>query len=101
MTSPRPSLTSLPGHLIREIGLHLYNPLHLTQQDRLTWSIFSTVDMDPPREQGLNDLVNLSLTCSKVRRDLRRIFFRCVRVHGLEKARELIEHRDDWGRDVK
>ncbi|KAJ9091423.1 hypothetical protein QFC19_009133, partial [Naganishia cerealis] len=91
-TEPRrpATLLSLPPELHLLIALHLYSPLHLTQQDRLTWSVFSTVDMDPERWQGMDGLIAFAGTCKTVRRTVRYLLFRCVRVHGLREGRWMI-----------
>lgn len=86
----RTTLLSLPPELHLLIALHLYSPLHLTQQDRLTWSVFSTVDMDPDRWAGMDALIAFAGTCRAVRGAVRYLLFRCVRVHGLREGRWLI-----------
>lgn len=63
----------------------------------LAWGIFSTVDMDRDRQNSLNALIALGMTCRKIRREVKGILFTCVRVHDQDKGVELIEHRDTWG----
>jgi hypothetical protein len=93
----RTNLLSLPPELHLLIALHLYSPLHLTQQDRLTWSVFSTVDMDPERWHGMDGLIAFAGTCRAVRRTVRYLLFRCVRVHGLREGRWLIRASTERG----
>ncbi|WVQ68712.1 uncharacterized protein L199_006921 [Kwoniella botswanensis] len=104
MDNPPPSrisITDLPREVIRLIALKIYDPLELTQQDRLTWGIFSTVDMHQERQDDLASLISLGMVCRKIRREVRRILFTCVRVSGVDWAEEVIENRDGWARYVK
>ncbi|WVW79020.1 hypothetical protein I302_100983 [Kwoniella bestiolae CBS 10118] len=97
----RLSITDLPREVIRLIALKIYDPLELTQQDRLTWGIFSTVDMHQERQDDLASLISLGMVSRKIRREVRRILFTCVRVSGVHWAEEVIENRDGWARYVK
>jgi hypothetical protein len=96
-----PNLLSLPSELLLEIALFTYSPLYLSQQDRTTWSIFSTVDMDPARWAGLETLISLAATCRRIRDVCRGLLFRCVRISNVESAVELIRAKDVWGKWVK
>ncbi|OCF76392.1 hypothetical protein I204_02087 [Kwoniella mangroviensis CBS 8886] len=100
-SSSRISITDLPREVIRLIALKIYDPLELTQQDRLTWGIFSTVDMHQERQDDLASLISLGMVCRKIRREVRRILFTCVRVSGVHWAEEIIGNRDGWARYVK
>ncbi|WWD21861.1 hypothetical protein CI109_106349 [Kwoniella shandongensis] len=97
----RLSLADLPREVLRLIALRLYDPLELTQQDRLTWGIFSTVDMHQERQDDLATLVALGWTCRKIRREVRRILFNCVRIPSVEHAEELVRNKDGWATYVK
>lgn len=91
------SLADLPCEVISMIARTIYDPLTITQKDRLTWGIFSTVDMDQDRQNSLDTLIALGMTCRKIRREVKGILFTCVRVHDQDKGLELIEHRETWG----
>ncbi|WWC87408.1 uncharacterized protein L201_002297 [Kwoniella dendrophila CBS 6074] len=97
----RITITDLPREVIRLIALKIYDPLELTQQDRLTWGIFSTVDMHQERQDDLASLISLGMTCRKIRREVRRIQFTCIRIPGVEWAEEVIRNSDGWPRYVK
>ncbi|WRT65261.1 uncharacterized protein IL334_002204 [Kwoniella shivajii] len=97
----RISITDLPREMIRLIALRIYDPLELTQQDRTTWGIFSTVDMHQERQDDLASLISLGTVCRKIRREVRRVLFTCVRVSGVSWAEEVIENRDGWAKYVK
>jgi hypothetical protein len=97
----RPHLLSLPSELLRQIALFTYSPLYLSQQDRTTWSIFSTVDMDPERWAALETLISLAQTCRRLREVSRGLLFRCVRVGSVIEAKEVIKWKDDWGKYVR
>ncbi|WVF70389.1 hypothetical protein IAT40_005179 [Kwoniella sp. CBS 6097] len=98
---PGLTITDLPREVIRHIALEIYDPLEMTQQDRLTWGIFSTVDMHQERQDDLWTLISLGQVCRKIRREVRRILFTCVRIPSVEHAEELISNRDGWARYVK
>ncbi|UOH82149.1 hypothetical protein LQV05_004842 [Cryptococcus neoformans] len=83
------SLADLPCEIIRMIARTIYDPLKITQKDRL--------NMDRDRQNSLNVLIALGMTCRKIRREVKGILFTCVRVHDQDKGVELIEHRDTWG----
>ncbi|WVR04236.1 hypothetical protein IAU60_001236 [Kwoniella sp. DSM 27419] len=98
---PRITINDLPREVIRLIALRIYDPLEITQQDRLTWGIFSTVDMHQERQDDLAALIALGQVSRKIRREVRRILFTCVRIPSIEHAEELIENKDGWARYVK
>ncbi|WWC58935.1 uncharacterized protein I303_101480 [Kwoniella dejecticola CBS 10117] len=98
---PRLTITDLPREVIRLIALKIYDPLELTQQDRLTWGIFSTVDMHQERQDDLASLISLGMVSRKIRKEVRRILFQCVRVSGVHWAEEVIQNREGWARYVK
>ncbi|WVQ75334.1 hypothetical protein IAR50_004951 [Cryptococcus sp. DSM 104548] len=91
------SLADLPREVLSVIALAIYDPLELSQQDRLTWGIFSTVDMHEERQESLRSLIHLGLTCRKIRREVRPILFTCVRVGSVESAEEMIQNHATWG----
>ncbi|KAL1412617.1 hypothetical protein Q8F55_000364 [Vanrija albida] len=94
-----PTLLDLPREVIRAIAVHIYDPLELTQQDRLTWGIFSTVDMHEERQDALFSLIALGDTCRKVRREVRVILFRCIRIPTVWHAYEAAKY--DWAPFVR
>ncbi|ODN91375.1 hypothetical protein L198_05887 [Cryptococcus wingfieldii CBS 7118] len=91
------SLPDLPREVLSVIALAIYDPLELSQQDRLTWGIFSTVDMHEERQESLRSLIHLGLTCRKIRREVKPLLFTCVRVGTVECAKEMIENYATWG----
>jgi hypothetical protein len=100
---PRQSaLFKLPRELISHIGSFLYNPLELTQDDRLSWNIFASFgDNESDRRQELSDLINFGSSCRAIWKEVRPIMFRCIRTPEIDKINEVIERHNDWGRHVK
>lgn len=112
LMSRRPGLLDLPREVLRTIALHIYDPLELTQQDRLSeykclqalrtaWGIFSTVDMHQERQDALTSLIAFGMTCRKVRREVRVVQFRCIRTPTVQHLETVVQNRDTWGRYVK
>ncbi|KAL7423960.1 hypothetical protein Q5752_001545 [Cryptotrichosporon argae] len=95
------TFADLPREVIRNIVNQLYDPLELTQQDRLTWGIFSTVDMHQEREDCLLSLVAFGSTCRRVRREVRATIFRCIRISSTAHAHEVVRNRGGWARYVR
>ncbi|KAE8543357.1 hypothetical protein D1P53_000062 [Cryptococcus gattii VGV] len=83
------SLVDLPCEVISMIARTIYDPLTITQKDRL--------NMDQDRQNSLDTLIALGMTCRKIRREVKGILFTCVRVHDQDKGLELIENRETWG----
>ncbi|OCF38826.1 hypothetical protein I317_07399 [Kwoniella heveanensis CBS 569] len=57
--------------------------------------------MHQERQDDLWTLISLGQVCRKIRREVRRILFTCVRIPSVEHAEELISNRDGWARYVK
>ncbi|ORY23801.1 hypothetical protein BCR39DRAFT_342552 [Naematelia encephala] len=91
----------LPREVIRNIALHIYDPLYLTQQDRLTWGIFSTVDMHQERQDDLASLVSFGSSCRRARREVRVVLFRCIRTPTVNHVEEVIRNRRGWAKYVR
>lgn len=53
--------------------------------------------MDQDRQNSLDTLIALGMTCRKIRREVKGILFTCVRVHDQDKGLELIGHTETWG----
>lgn len=53
--------------------------------------------MDQDRQNSLDTLIALGMTCRKIRREVKGLLFTCVRVHDQDKGLELIEHTETWG----
>lgn len=55
--------------------------------------------MHAERQEDLNSLVNLGLTCKKIRQEVRRIMYHCIRIDSVKVLNELPEY--DWTGFVK
>jgi hypothetical protein len=95
-------LERLPREILRHIASYLYNPLALTQEDRLAWGVFSSFgDNLPSRRQGLVDLVALGSTSKALWSEVRPSLLRCIRVADEERLRTVVASKDDWGKHVR
>ncbi len=57
--------------------------------------------MDPERWAGLETLISLAKTCTRLREVCRGLLFRCIRIGSVVEAREVISRKDDWGKYVR
>lgn len=95
-------IAQLPSEIIQNIISHLYDPLRLTQADRLTWNIFSSFgDNLPSRREGLTDLVAFGMTGKALWREVRPSLFRCIRVADEGSLAEVTAPENGWAKHVK
>lgn len=98
-----PPLLRLPQEILQLLASFLYDPLRITQEERLSWNIFSSLcDNLPERTFELCDLISFSVCNKTIWEAVRPSLYRCIRISEWEQL-ERIRHQDaaEWRPFVK